>query len=115
AVFNLTLGNESALNYTEAYNLRVVSSSNPFGAFVRVDGSPSQIVEIPGGTSINKVLTIAKGPGPVYDYDNILVVFTSTCQYAAGSGFTTDLGDSIYLSAHFLPTCSKVELANPED
>jgi len=115
AVFNLTLGNESALNYTEAYNLRVVSSSNPFGALVRVDGQASQIVEIPGGTSINKVLTISKGPGSVYDYDNILVVFTSTCQYAAGSGFTTDLGDSIYLSAHFLPTCSNVSLASPED
>lgn len=115
AVFNLTLGNESELNYTEAYNIRVISSSNPFGAIVRIDGFPFQTIEIPGGTSINKVLTIEKGPGAVYDYDNILVVFTSQCQYAAGSGFTTDLGDSLYLSAHFLPTCSKVELANPED
>lgn len=115
AIFNLTLGNESELNYTEAYNLRVISSSNPFGAIVRVDGLAAQSIEIPGGTAINKVLTIEKGPGPVYDYDNILVVFTSQCQYAAGSGFTTDLGDSIYLSAHFIPTCSDVSLAAPED
>ncbi|MDQ3018172.1 MAG: LamG domain-containing protein, partial [Bacteroidota bacterium] len=81
----------------------------------RIDGFPYQQIEIPGGTAINKVLTIEKGPGAVYDYDDILVVFTSQCQYAAGSGFTTDLGDSIYLSAHFLPTCSKVSLASPED
>ncbi len=115
AVFNLTLGNESALNYTETYNIRTISSSNPFGAIVRIDGSPSQAIEIEGGTAINKILTIEKGAGPVYDYDNILVVFTSQCQYAGGSGFTTDLADSIYLSAHFLPTCSKVEMANPEN
>lgn len=115
AVFNVTLGNESALNYTEAYDLKVISSSNPFGAIVRIDGFPYQQVEVPGGTAINKVITIEKGPGPVYDYDNILVVFTSQCQYAAGAGWTTDIGDSIYLSAHFIPTCTKVDLASPED
>lgn len=115
AVFNITLGNESALNYTEAYNLKMISASNPFGAIVRFDGLPFQQVEIPGGTAINKVITIEKGAGPVYNYDSILVVFTSQCQYAAGSGWTTDIGDSIYISAHFIPTCTNVSLATPED
>ena len=115
AVFNLTLGNESEVAYTQAYDLRVISASNPFGAIVRFDGVFDQSVEVPGGSSVNKVLTIEKGPGSVYEYDSILVVFTSQCQYTAGTGFNTDIADSVYLTAHFLPSCTDVSLATPED
>ena len=114
AVFNLTVGNESEANYTQGYVLRTISASNPFGAIVRFDGLASQIIELPGGTSTNKVMTITKGPGPVYNYDSILVVFTSQCQYTAGTGFNTDIADSVYVSAHFLPTCTDVTMASPE-
>lgn len=115
AVFNLTLGNESDFGYTQGYTLRVISASNPFGAIVRFDGQPSQVVEIPGGSSINKVMTVSKGPGTVYNYDSLLVVFTSQCQYTAGTGFNTDIADSVYVSVRFLPTCADVSLAYPED
>ncbi|MEZ4953745.1 MAG: LamG-like jellyroll fold domain-containing protein [Saprospiraceae bacterium] len=115
AVFNLTLGNESEANYTQGYVLRTISASNPFGAIVRFDGVFSQVVEIPGGTTVNKVMTIQKGPGPVHNYDSILVVLTSQCQYTAGTGFNTDIADSLYVSAHFLPSCSNVTMASPEN
>lgn len=115
AVFNLTLGNESDFGYTQGYTLRVISASNPFGAIVRFDGQPSQVVEIPAGSSINKVMTVSKGPGTVYNYDSLLVVFTSQCQYTAGTGFNTDIADSVYVSVRFLPTCTDVSLAYPED
>lgn len=115
AVFNLTLGNASENGYTNEYNLSIIAASNPFGAIVRFDGLPSQSVIIPGSVSVNKVMTINKGPGPVYDYDSIMVIFTSPCQYTGGSGFNTDIGDTVYISAHFLPSCTDVSLASPED
>lgn len=115
AVFNLTLGNASENGYTNSYDLSVVAATNPFGAIVRFDGLPTQSVIMPAGASVNKVMTIMKGPGPVFDYDSILVVFTSPCQYFGGAGFNTDIGDSVYVSAHFLPNCTKVNLASPED
>ncbi|MBK8954967.1 MAG: hypothetical protein IPM34_05340 [Saprospiraceae bacterium] len=115
AVFNLTLGNESENGFIMGYTLDVVGASNPFGAIVLIDGFPLQNLVIPAGTAINKVLTIEKGPGPVYNYDNILVTIHSQCQYTGGAGFNTDIVDSVYLSAHFLPTCSKTAMALPED
>ncbi|HZV43275.1 MAG TPA: hypothetical protein VFF90_02290, partial [Saprospiraceae bacterium] len=115
AVFNLNLGNASENGYTNEYNLSVVAASNPFGAIVRFDGLPNQSVIIPAASSVNKVMTIQKGAGPVFDYDSILIIFTSPCQYLGGAGFNTDIGDSVYVSAHFLPNCTKVELASPED
>ena len=115
AVFNLTLGNESEIGFINGFTVDVVGATNPFGAIVAIEGFPFQNVIIPGGTSINKVLTIRKGPGAVYDYDNILVTIHSQCQYTGGAGFNTDIVDSVYLSAHFLPSCSKTSLAFPED
>ncbi|MBV6439901.1 MAG: hypothetical protein EPGJADBJ_01556 [Saprospiraceae bacterium] len=115
AVFNLTLGNESEVGYDQTYELKTLSSSNPFGAIVRFDGVYSQSVEVPGNSSINKVMTITKGPGSVYEYDSILVVLTSQCQYKSGSDFFTDIADSIYVSVHFLPTCTDVSLSYPEN
>lgn len=115
AVFNLTLGNESENGFIMGYTVDVAGASNPFGAIVEIDGFPYQDVIIPAGTAINKVLTIKKGPGPVYNYDNILVTIHSQCQYTGGAGFNTDIVDSVYLSAHFLPSCTKTSLANPED
>jgi len=116
AVFNLTLANESEAGYAVEYEFGIVSTSNPFGAIIKVDGvSPNQSIPLQPGTSVNKVLTIAKGPGAVYDYDDILIVIHSSCQYTAGTGFNTDIVDSVYVSAHFLPTCTDVSLATPED
>ena len=115
AVFNLTLGNESENGFTNSYELTIEAASNPFGAIVRFDGLPNQSVIIPAGAAINKVMTISKGAGPVFDYDSILILFSSSCQYKGGAGFNKDIADSVYVSAHFLPNCTEVALASPED
>ena len=116
AVFNLTLNNQSEVGYTQAYDLRTISATNLHGAIVRFDGVYSQAVELPYDLNVNKVVTIEMGPGStVYEHDSILVVLASQCQYTAGTGFNTDIADSIYLSAHFIPTCTDVELVTPED
>ena len=115
AVFNLTVSNESEIGYIMPYDISIASETNPFGAIVRIDGLPSATVIVAGGTSINKVLTIEKGPGPVYNYDNILVLVHSQCQFTSGAGFISDIVDSVYVSAHFLPSCTNVRIANPDN
>lgn len=118
AAFNLTLTNLSETNDDVYYRLRLDPSSNPFGAYVKIDGvAPSQDVLINGGSSINKVITIEKGPGSTYDYDSLLVLVHSLCQYdpTAATDDFPDIVDSVYISAHFLPTCTEVTFIIPED
>ncbi len=115
AVFNLTLGNESESGDPQIYDVHISSISNPDGAIVRIDGLATTSVSIPGGAAVNKVLTVEKGPGPVYNYDSLLLVIYPPCQYEAGSTDNVDIGDSLYISAHFLPSCTEVALASPED
>lgn len=115
AVFNLTVGNASEVGYIMGYDISVAGESNPFGAIVRIDGLPTSSVVIAGGTAINKVLTIEKGPGSVYNYDDILVLVHSQCQFAGGAGWVSDIVDSVYVSAHFLPSCSEIKIAVPDD
>lgn len=116
AVFNLTIDNLSESVDDMTYKVELVSSSNPFGAIVKIDGfQPFTDVTIPGGTSINKVLTIEKGAGPVYNYDSLLIIVRSKCQYEAATSDGVDIVDSAYVSAHFLPTCTDVNFATPDD
>jgi hypothetical protein len=116
AVFNLTLGNASESGDKRSYQVKLSQGSNPFGALVSIDGfSPAQTIAIPAGSSINKVLTIEKGAGAVYEYDSLLILIHSECQYAAGTSDNVDIVDSVYVSAHFIPGCTTVELAAPAD
>ena len=115
AVYNITLGNESFTNIPRIYNILTVSTSNPYGAIVRIDGQASISPSIPGRTQINKVLTVSKGAGPVYNYDSLLVIIYAPCQYAAGTSDNLDIADSTYISAHFIPQCTDVTLSKPED
>ncbi|MFT6686868.1 MAG: hypothetical protein ACJAVH_002141, partial [Bacteroidia bacterium] len=115
AVFNLTINNESEAGYPREYTVTAYSASNPFGAIVRIDGAASITLTIPPGSSVNKVLSVSKGPGPVYNYDSLLVLVYAPCQYAAGTSDNGDIVDSVYISAHFLPTCTEVEFATPDD
>lgn len=108
AAFNLTLGNESESGDDREYQVSMVSSSNPFGAIATIDGNSSILVNVPAGSSINKVLSIEKGPGAVYDYDSLLFVITAPCE-------GMNLADSVYVSARFIPACTEVELVVPEE
>ncbi|MCB9188578.1 MAG: T9SS type A sorting domain-containing protein [Flavobacteriales bacterium] len=118
ASFNLTLSNLSETNDDVTYRLQLDAASNPFGAYVKIDGvAPSVDVLINGGSSINKVITVEKGPGSTYDYDSLLVLIHSNCQYDPTSATDDypDIVDSAYISAHFLPTCTDVAFITPED
>lgn len=112
AVFNLSLGNENPLGYIQEYSLKVVEQHNPNGAIIKIDGvNPNREYLVPAGTTINKVLTVEKGPEAL-DYEEIMLVFHSSCQYDPTNN-NTNIGDTIVLSVSFLPGCTDVEILDP--
>lgn len=107
ATFNLSLGNISESEDDQTYDLRIIESTNPHGAILTIDGlDPNRSFTVPYGTSINKTLTLRRGP-EYYDYENILLIFKSQCD--------DDLVDSAYITVHFIPTCTKPAVQIPMD
>lgn len=107
ATFNISLGNISESEDDQTYDLRVIESTNPYGAILTIDGlDPNRSFTVPYGTSINKTLTLRRGP-EYYDYENILLIFKSQCD--------DDLVDSAYITVHFIPTCTKPTVQIPMD
>lgn len=111
ATFELKLCNESSSNTDMVYHFSVFASSNPYGAEVKVDGvSPSFDVYLQPGQTLIKTLTIAQGNPDVMDYENITVALSSLCQNDPGAPYGS-INSTVQLSAHFVPSCSKVDLA----
>jgi hypothetical protein len=107
AIFILDLGNLSEGHQDRTYSLRVNQATNPYGAILKVDGfDPNRDFDVPYGTTVQKTLTLKRGPVH-YNYDNIQLILKSQCD--------DDIFDTISISAHFLPTCTSVELKSPED
>ncbi len=116
AAFNITLGNESESGDDMVYVVKVMESTNPHGAIIKMDGiAVTREIMVPGGSSVQKILTVEKGPGSVYDYDSLAIIIHSPCQYAAGTADDDDIVDITYFSAHFLPTCSDIQIINPDN
>ncbi len=107
AIFVLELGNLSEGRQDRTYELRVDESSNPNGAIVKVDGlDPTRSFDVPYGTTLQKTLTIEKGP-LYYDYNNIRLILKSPCD--------DDIFDTVSVSARFLPSCTPLTLKSPDD
>jgi hypothetical protein len=107
AIFNLKLGNQSESEDDQTYDLRIVESTNPNGAILTIDGlDPNRAFTVPFRTTLNKTLSIRRGP-IFYDYDSILIILKSSCD--------DDIVDSAYVSAKFIPTCTKPTIYTPAD
>ncbi|GAA4822609.1 hypothetical protein GCM10023331_03690 [Algivirga pacifica] len=117
AVFTLNLTNLSESGDPREYSLKVLQGSNPNGAKITIDGiPPNRDFDIPAGTTLNKELTLYRGQSTL-EYDSIMLVLHSPCQYWFGTQGNRDLkeiADTVYLSAAFLPTCTTPELEAPE-
>ncbi|BDD04236.1 LamG-like jellyroll fold domain-containing protein [Aureibacter tunicatorum] len=116
AVFQLTLGNDSQSGDMQWYRLSVLEETNPDGAVLKIDGvSLNRVYAIPGGESIVKELTVEKGPTKD-SYEDIQLVLFSTCEYDnwTNGGVFKSI-DTVTISANFIPSCSTVDLLNPED
>ena len=107
AIFILDLGNLSEGRQDRTYSLRVNEATNPYGAILKVDGlDPNRDFDVPYGTTVQKTLTLKRG-ATHYDYDNIQLILKSQCD--------DDIFDTVSISAHFLPTCTSVNIKSPDD
>lgn len=107
ATFILQLGNQSESDDEQEYDLRVIEVTNPNGAVLTIDGlDPNRAFTVPYATNISKTLSIRRGT-EYYDYDSILLVLKSPCD--------DDIVDSVYVSVHFIPTCTSPLVYNPGD
>lgn len=116
ANYTLTLFNDSENTQTMYYSLSVVESSNPNGLKITMDGtnlSKGREILVPGGSAIQKILEIEKGPFE-YDYPNVQVILSSSCQYDP-TGVYKLIGDTVSISAYFLPQCTTPEILTPKD
>jgi hypothetical protein len=107
AVFQLTLSNQSPLVVNNDINMAIRVGNNPNGAIVAIDGlNPAATYSIPTGVSLIKTLTVERGPIE-NEYDSIKIIFSSACN--------KDLAEVAYISVHFIPTCTPLELITPTD
>ncbi|MDF2451737.1 MAG: Fibronectin type domain protein [Bacteroidota bacterium] len=107
ASFQLQLSNQSLLTVNNSVDLqvRVESTSNPNGAILKIDGqNANDVFNIPSGGSVNKVLTVERGPVEI-EYDSLMVIFSSAC--------SSDIADTAYVSVHFIPTCTDLAITVP--
>ncbi len=107
ASFQLQLSNQSLLTVNNSVDLqvRIESTSNPDGAILKIDGqNANAIFNIPSGGSVNKVLTVERGPVEI-EYDSLMVIFSSAC--------SEDIADTAYVSVHFIPTCTDLSFNAP--
>ncbi|MBL6445418.1 T9SS type A sorting domain-containing protein [Fulvivirga sp. 29W222] len=115
AVFTLKLQNESESNSDVWYDITIDEASNPNGAIVLIDGlTAERSYLVPAWKTVSKTLTIQKGASGVLDYDSIAVILHSTCQFDPMTS-QADIADTVYLSAHFQPSCSDVVLEGLND
>ena len=113
ANYTLRLSNASEIDEDVYYRLLIADETNPDGAALSIDGkavTDSRIIKIPVGTTVTKALQLKQTNTSVLDYDSIAVVLASQCQYDPTSTWDV-ITDTVYISAHFVPSSSEVNLA----
>ena len=113
ADYTLRLSNASEIDEDVYYRLLVNDESNPDGAILTIDGRPvtdSRVIKIPAGQTVTKALQLKQSIASVLDYDSIAVVLGSQCQIDPTSTWDV-IADTVYISAHFVPSSSPVDLA----
>ena len=111
ATFTLSLENgNDALG--EFYEIMIDESTNPDGLELLIDGlTAERAFYINPLAVVEKTLTVNKTKADVMDYDSVAIIFRSTCQYDPTNA-AADIGDTVFISVHFLPSCADVEITS---
>ena len=115
AEFQLKLSNQSEVNADVWYTLKLDVASNPHGAIVKMDGasiSNGIAVLVPGGSQLTKTLQVFKGQSGINNYEDMNIILHSECQFDPTDD-AEDIADTVSISAHFVPTCTPVDITNP--
>jgi hypothetical protein len=115
AIFYVRIANNSETGDGQWYALDVDDASNQSGAMVLIDGELSQkLIHVPANTTVTKMITLQPNNLAVLDYDSIGFILHSTCQFDP-TDYMPEIADTVYLSAHFQPACTSVEILEPLD
>lgn len=107
AVFRLKLQNNSESEEDMWYGIQLDEASNKDGAILQIDGSsPNRAFNVPYGKTVEKILTVRKGPGAVYEYKDLGIILASLCQ-------PEEIADTVRVSAYFEPACTPVTMLSP--
>lgn len=116
ASFVVHLDNASDAQWSTDYVLSYGNTDSVKGAFIAVDGASiaaGRTFPVNYGQTVSKVLTLTKGPDAL-DYNNIPIILHSACQYDP-TGYQQLIADTVYVSAHFVPSCSNIHVKSPTD
>ena len=108
ANYVLKLSNASEVGADVAYRLMMLDDTNSQGVQLTMDGMPltgeGRLIKVPGNQTLTKALQLRQTDTGVLDYENIGIVFASDSE-------PDDIFDVVYISAHFTPSSSAVDLA----
>jgi len=117
AEFTLKLSNLSVVEQDAQFRLYVDQSTNPYNAALNI-GPEGVPVTIPYGTTVDFLLTLAKVKEDQFDYENIKISLESECNSEVLANTLSEAPPAsssghVYVSATFVPACSKVEVSSP--
>lgn len=107
AAFKFTMQNASVLEpQSSNFKLRINPNSNPNGAKLSIDavGVP---FTLNGSKAITYTVFVEKGTADVFNYENLEIIFESACD--------GDVSQSVFISASFIQSCTKVDIARPSN
>ena len=112
ASYNLLLTNESETGEDCYFDLFVIDETNTEGAKLTINGEPfgnGRAVLVPAGGTVRMNLELAQNNTGGLTYEDIAVVLASQCQKDPASTWEV-IGDTVYISAEFVPTSTDVAL-----
>lgn len=114
ANYTLGLANQSQIGEELYYLLMVPEETNPHGAQITVDGmslsSGNRKIKVPYGETLYKSMQLKQSDISILDYDRIAIVLASVNQYDPTDNMDV-IADTVWVSAHFVPSSSSVNLA----
>lgn len=119
AVFEIQVGNISPAEHRRVYTLAVDQGGNTDGAIIRINGQAPGLpvdFDLEFGQNVPVTVTVEKGPVE-YDYTDLKLRFFAGCERerALDIGIDTDslFEQAVFLNAHFIESCSDVEIGFP--
>ena len=113
ANFTLNMSNQSETGDDVYYKLLLIDDAASSSAKITINGMPlteSRIIKIPAGETVTKVLQLYQTDLSVLDFNNVGIVLASQTQYD-GTGTLDQIADTVYITAHFVPSSSPVTMA----
>ena len=112
ASYDLLLTNESETQEDCYFSLFAIDETNTQGAKLTINGEPfgnGRNVLVPAGGTVRMNLELAQNNKGELAYEDIAIVLASQCQSDPASTWDV-IGDTVYVSAEFVPTSTDVTL-----